>query len=99
MRTPLLASQLPEFPGPVVRLYAEQLARFHGDYLIMCRFAAAVCGVEPERVSLVDMERARLRLGLLPGDPLAAAWVRGVNPLGPDEDEDEASTQSGGEGT
>jgi hypothetical protein len=78
---PLVASQLPEVPGPVVRLYAEQLARFRHDYMIMVRFAAAVCGTDPERVSLVDMERARLALGLGPEDFLAACWVRGVDPL------------------
>lgn len=78
---PLLDSQLPEVPGPVVRLYAEQLARFRNDYLIMVRFAAAVCGVDPKQVNLVDMEQARLRLGLEPEDYLAACWVRGVDPL------------------
>lgn len=74
-RRPLANSQLPAFPGPTVTLYAEQLARFRADYMLLLEFAADMTGKPAETLNMVDMERARVERNLPIRDAVIRYWA------------------------
>jgi len=73
---PLAGLQLPDFPGPTVMLYAEQLRKFRDSYENLMAFAADACGVTLQRLCALDLEKYRADHDLEPRDLVSAYLIR-----------------------
>ena len=70
---PLAGLQLPDFPGPTVMLYAGAVAGNSGTlYENLLAFAADACGVTPQRLCALDLEKYRADHDLEPRDLVSA---------------------------